>query len=95
MDVIGTKWTALILRDLACGPKRYGEIQKNININPRTLAQRLDMLSEQGVVESSPIVDSPHKIYDLTQKGRDLIPILEQMATWGYKYVSTDQKTLA
>lgn len=80
MAIIGTKWTALILRDVAQGPKRYSTLQQSIDINPRTLSQRLDMLTREGVVEQSA------SNYQLTRKGQDLIPILEQMAAWGDKY---------
>lgn len=85
MDIIGTKWTALILRDLAGGPKRYSELQQSIAVNPRTLSQRLDKLSADEVVCRSSS-DISHSSYQLTRKGQDLIPIIEQMASWGDKY---------
>ncbi len=81
MNVLGQKWTALILRDLMCGPKRFCELERSVGqINPRTLSQRLDDLESQGIISS----DSGH--YLLTDKGLDLLPILRQMAAWGIKY---------
>ena len=88
MDIIGNKWTALILRDLFTGPKRFGELEKSVgNINPRTLSQRLDDLESCGVVTKTSFAEVPPRIeYALTEKGQDLLPILKQMAAWGEKY---------
>lgn len=88
MEIIGSKWTALILRDLASGPKRYSELQKSVgNINPRTLSQRLDDLEAQAILTKQCFAEMPPRVeYTLTQKGMDLIPVLRQMAEWGVKY---------
>jgi DNA-binding HxlR family transcriptional regulator len=88
MEIIGNKWTALILRDLAGGPRRFGELEKSVgSINPRTLSQRLDDLEQQAIITKNACIASPSRPeYCLTQKGRDLIPVLEQMAAWGTKY---------
>ncbi len=51
MEIIGNKWTALILRDLFTGPKRFCELEKSVGkINPRTLSQRLDDLEAHGII---------------------------------------------
>lgn len=88
MQIIGSKWTALLLRDLASGPKRFSELEKSVEgINPRTLSQRLDDLEQQGVVTKQSYAQVPPRVeYELTSKGQDLIPILRQMADWGNKY---------
>lgn len=88
MQIIGNKWTALILKELATGNKRFGELEKAVNgINPRTLSQRLDDLEQHQVVEKTSFAEMPPRIeYSLTQKGADLIPVLRQMAEWGNKY---------
>ncbi len=88
MEIIGNKWTALILRDLFSGPKRFCELEKSVgNINPRTLSQRLDDLESHGIITKQKFAEVPPRIeYTLTQKGADLLPILEQMAAWGTKY---------
>src|SRR5665213_2653192 len=87
-NIIGKKWTALILRDLATGPKRFCELETSVGkINPRTLSQRLDDLEEYSIVTKKIFAEVPPRIeYTLTQKGNDLLPILKQMATWGNKY---------
>jgi DNA-binding HxlR family transcriptional regulator len=88
MQVIGNKWTALILRDLFSGPKRFGELEKLVgNINPRTLSQRLDDLEAYGIITKQSFAEVPPRSeYSLTSKGEDLLPILKQMAAWGTKY---------
>lgn len=88
MEIIGNKWTALILRDLFAGPKRFCELEKSVgNINPRTLSQRLDDLEAHGIISKKNFAEAPPRIeYTLTKKGQDLVPVLKQMATWGTKY---------
>jgi DNA-binding HxlR family transcriptional regulator len=88
MEIIGNKWTALILRDLASGPQRFSELEKSVGgINPRTLSQRLDELEKHKIISKASYAEVPPRIeYSLTQKGEDLVPVLRQMAAWGDKY---------
>lgn len=88
MEIIGNKWTALILRDLSTEPKRFGELEKSVgSINPRTLSQRLDDLESHGIITKKSFAEVPPRIeYTLTKKGQDLMPVLRQMAAWGDKY---------
>src|SRR5882757_8621178 len=88
MEIIGNKWTALILRDLSTGPKRFSELEKSVgSINPRTLSQRLDDLESHGIVTKQSFAEVPPRTeYTLTEKGQDLMPVLKQMAAWGDKY---------
>src|SRR5579884_76366 len=87
MQIIGNKWTALILRDLFSGPKRFCELEKSVgSINPRTLSQRLDDLEAHGIISRRSYAEVPPRTeYALTAKGHDLQPILKQMAAWGTK----------
>ena len=91
MEIIGNKWTALILRDLTTGAKRFSELEKSVGtINPRTLSQRLVDLEAHGIITKQSFAEVPPRCeYTLTTKGTDLIPILQQMATWGDKYYNT------
>lgn len=83
MEIIGQKWTALILRDLASNECRFADLERSIGgLNPRTLSKRLEDLSDRGIIERCPGSTS----YRLTPKGRDLIPVLEAMSAWGNKY---------
>lgn len=88
MQIIGNKWTALILRDLFSGSKRFCELEKSVGtINPRTLSQRLDDLEAHGIISKQSFAEVPPRVeYTLTKKGEDLLPVLQQMASWGTKY---------
>lgn len=99
MEIIGNKWTALLLRDLASGPQRFGELEKSLqgghsatSISPRTLSQRLDDLESHGIITRQVFAEVPPRCeYAFTDKGRDLVPILKQMALWGEKYYEVPQ----
>lgn len=88
LEVLGNKWTALILRDLTTGPKRFTELERSLErISPRSLSQRLDALEKHCIVTKKQFAESPPRIeYTLTAKGQDFIPVLKQMADWGTKY---------
>ena len=95
MEIIGNKWTALILRDLTSGPKRFGELEKSLRgISPRTLSQRLDDLEAQAIITRTTYAEMPPRCeYTLTAKGEALMPILKQMAVWGAKYYQPSDST--
>lgn len=88
MDILGNKWTALIISELASGSKRFGQLEKAIaGLNPRTLSSRLDDLEDARIIKSCNDSDGHcHRCYSLTDKGRDLLPIIDKMAQWGEKY---------
>ena len=88
LDVIGDKWTPLILRDVSESPKTFSELEISlINISPRTLSQRLKQLEADGVLEKCKYCAHPPRFrYDLTKKGKELRKILENMADWGASY---------
>jgi len=86
--IISSKWTPQLIYALASGVSRFGEIQKEVGgVNPRTLSARLDDLEDEGIVTKAQFNEVPPRVeYALTEKGRDLIPVLECMAAWGGKY---------
>ena len=88
LKVLGNKWTALILLEMADCEKRFCEIERSLTgISPRTLSQRLEDLVEQKIISKKSFAEVPPRVeYTLTQKGQDFIPVLRQMATWGTKY---------
>lgn len=90
--IISSKWTPQLIYAMANGVHRFGELQKEVGgINPRTLSARLDELEAAGIVAKTPFAEVPPRIeYSLTQKGLDLLPILEQMVEWGSKYATTE-----
>lgn len=80
MHIIGQKWTALLLRDLSSGPKRFRDFSESMpTLNPRTLSARLDSLQADGVITCC----DANGGYELTEKGEALIPVLRAMAQWG------------
>ena len=92
MEIIGNKWTALILRDLSEGSKRFSELEKSVgHINPRTLSQRLDDLESHDIITKKSYAEVPPRIeYTLTPKGQDLLPVLKAMSAWGDKYYTSN-----
>jgi len=90
LDVLGDKWTLLIIRDLMFGGKRtYGEfLQSEEKIATNILADRLLILEKTGIVEKKAFPGNRVKnLYQLTRKGVDLMPILFEIILWGDKYL--------
>lgn len=89
LDMFGDKWTLLIVRDLILGKNRYGEFAQSMEgIPSNILANRLKRLETEGVVAKSVYCDKPARYqYELTEKGRDLQPVLEAMVAWAGKHV--------
>ncbi len=84
LEVIGGKWTLLIIRDLLDKPRRFGELESSLEgISPRTLAIRLKELEHDGVLKRDCSAGEAHPVYHLTPKGHSLSAILDQMRTWG------------
>ncbi|MBH5396634.1 helix-turn-helix transcriptional regulator [Bradyrhizobium sp. CNPSo 4010] len=89
LSIIGASWTCLILRDLLThGARRFQDLQDSLDgIAPTTLSERLRTLEKNGVVERRFYsMNPPRAEYVLTEKGRDLGPIVAAMRNWGRKY---------
>lgn len=93
--ILGDKWTPFIIRALADCNLRFCQLQDGVGgVNPRTLSSRLIHLEEMGIIEKRVLSEiPPHTDYSLTEKGRDLVPVLEQMAAWGEKYAPLTETT--
>jgi DNA-binding HxlR family transcriptional regulator len=91
-DVVCGKWTLLVIRDLAEGRSRFCELERSLQgISPRTLSLRLRALEEEGVVERHTFPEVPPRVeYALTEKGRALIPIIEDMRTYGRRWLGAE-----
>lgn len=88
-ELVCGKWTLLLVRDLAEGRSRFCEIERSLaGISPRTLSLRLRELEEQGIVERHTYPEVPPRVeYALTEKGRDLLPIVDSMRDFGRRWV--------
>ena len=91
LEVMGGKWKPYIIYELLNGPRRPNELKRALpEASERVLAQQLSELTEYGVVEKQVIAPvRKHSEYSLSDRGRTLIPIIEQMRTWGNDFRPT------
>jgi len=86
-DIIGERWTVLILRELLLGTTRYNDFQRALSrISPTLLSKRLKMLEEKGLVVRKRPPGAKSYEYHLTACGRELEPIIEHLAVWGMRW---------
>jgi DNA-binding HxlR family transcriptional regulator len=89
LEVVGEWWSMLIVRDVFLGVTRFDEFQERLGISRNVLDQRLSRLVETGVLAKVPYSEHPPRFdYRLTDKGRDLWPVLTSMREWGDKYAA-------
>jgi DNA-binding HxlR family transcriptional regulator len=88
-EIVCGKWTLLVIRDLAEGRSRFCELERSLHgISPRTLSLRLRALEEEGVVERQTFPEVPPRVeYALTEKGRALVPLIEDMRRYGREWL--------
>ncbi len=89
-EVVCGKWTLLVIRDLAEGRSRFCELERSLQgISPRTLSLRLRALEEEGIVARRTFPEVPPRVeYALTEKGRALVPLIEDMRTYGLRWLT-------
>jgi DNA-binding HxlR family transcriptional regulator len=91
LDVAGEWWSPLILRDVAYGVRRFGELQEDLGISANVLADRLDALVTEGLLAPVLYQQRPDRHeYVLTEKGADLIPALLALMQWGDRWTWPD-----
>jgi DNA-binding HxlR family transcriptional regulator len=92
-ELVCGKWTMLILRDLAEGPSRFCELERSLaGISPRTLSLRLRALEDEGVVSRETFGEVPPRVeYSLTEKGRALVPLVEDMRRYGREWLLAER----
>jgi DNA-binding HxlR family transcriptional regulator len=90
LDVIGERWTALILRDLFLNKsRRFQDFQESLAIAPNTLSNRLKALESSGIIERKHYSDHPPRYeYVLTEKGRSLGPVMRALRDWGTRFTA-------
>jgi DNA-binding HxlR family transcriptional regulator len=87
LDIVGEWWTPLVLRDIAYGIQRFGEIQEDLGISANILSDRLDALLSDGLLETQVYQQRPQRHeYRLTEKGAELIPALLALMQWGDRW---------
>ncbi|HYM56827.1 MAG TPA: helix-turn-helix domain-containing protein, partial [Solirubrobacteraceae bacterium] len=91
LDLVGDKWTLLIIRDLAGGPRRFVELQRVLpGISTEQLRSRLNRMVADGLLTRQRYREVPPRVdYELTERSRDLTPVLGALANWGYDWTWT------
>lgn len=87
LDLLGERWTLLVIRELALGPKRYRDLVENLpGIGTNLLAARLRTLDAAGVIRRTTLpAPAGVPVYELTDRGEQLRPIVEDLALWGFQ----------
>jgi DNA-binding HxlR family transcriptional regulator len=91
-EIVCSKWTVLVLRDLGEGRSRFCELERSLaGISPRTLSLRLRALEEEGIVARRTYPEVPPRVeYALTEKGRALLPLIDDMRQYGREWLGVD-----
>lgn len=92
-EVISGKWTLLVIRDLADGERRFCELERSLEgISPRTLSLRLRALEAEGIVKRHTYPEVPPRVeYVLTDKGKALAPLIEDMRSYGRRWLPRER----
>jgi DNA-binding HxlR family transcriptional regulator len=88
LDLVGDKWTLLIVRDLMSGPRRFVELQRVLpGISTEQLRSRLNRMVADGMLTRKRYREVPPRVdYELTDRARELAPVLGELARWGYEW---------
>ncbi len=92
-EIISGKWTLLIIRDLATGTKRFSQLERSLHgISPKTLSERLNSLEHEGIIKRQTFAEVPPKVeYTLTDKGQDLVALVETMRSYGQRWLLCEE----
>ncbi|MFE4171680.1 winged helix-turn-helix transcriptional regulator [Streptomyces sp. NPDC056909] len=94
LDVVGERWTLLVLRELGFGVHRFNDIQANTGAPRETLVLRLRKLEDAGLIERRQYSERPPRDeYLLTAAGQDLSPVLRSLRQWGERHVTPVLRT--
>lgn len=87
LEVIGERWTLLIIRDAYLGLTRFDQFHESLGLSRNVLAARLQRLCDEGVLEQRLYQERPKRYeYHLTRKGMDLVPVIAMLVQWGDRY---------
>ena len=91
LSVVGDRWTLLILRDCFLGRRRFDDFLASLDVSPHLLSTRLGKLVEAGILERTPYCERPVRCdYRLSEKGRDLYPVIASLVRWGDRWMAGD-----
>ena len=89
LELIGERWTLLVIRDVFMGNRRFDELQTSLGVARNVLSSRLQRLVDEGILERRVYQERPERFeYFLTQKGLDLWPVLVALIGWGDRHLT-------
>jgi DNA-binding HxlR family transcriptional regulator len=96
-EILGAKWTAVLVHDLSEGARRFTELEHSCpGISPRTLSERLRALETEGILVRRSYAESPPRVeYELTAKGEALLPIIDAMREFGHDWLGEAERVAA
>ena len=95
LEVIGERWTLLIVRDVFLGIRRFDDLQRDLGVARNILQVRLERLVEEGILVKRPYQERPLRSeYRLTEKGADLWPVLVAMLQWGDRHALEGERPM-
>lgn len=93
MQLLGKRWTGLIIFQLLLGPQRFSEIESALPVSGRLLTERLKELEKEAIVTRQIFPEVPVRVeYTLTEKGRALEPIIRNIQNWAENWITFDTK---
>lgn len=93
MQLLGKRWTGLVVKQLLDGPQRFSEIKAGFPISGKLLTERLKELEDEGIVTRKVYAEVPVRVeYTLTEKGRSLQPVIDEIEHWAHDWVEIEEK---
>ena len=92
-EILGERWTLLVARELVCGPQRFSDLQRRLpGVSSSLLTERLGRLEEKGIVARRTLAPpAPAVVYELTEEGRAIEPVLVELARFGARFLEPPQ----
>ncbi|KAB7707197.1 transcriptional regulator [Bacillus aerolatus] len=93
MQMLGKRWTGLIINQLLSGPQRFSQIKAGLPISGKLLTERLKEMEEEGLATRKVYAEMPVRVeYELTEKGKALEPIVKEIEKWAHDWVEIKEK---
>jgi DNA-binding HxlR family transcriptional regulator len=88
LELVGERWTLLVVRDLLRGPAKFQDLRASLGVAPGILSKRLKVLEDHAIIESALYSEHPPRAeYSLTERGRELRTVVGALAAWGSRHV--------